>query len=117
MKERIAVLLGDGAGIGPEQLDLSVDLWKMGIVSAILFAPFNYGEFDGIVTMYHDQGQIALKLLGFEEGVSIQGGLPCPITTPSHGSAFEIAGTGTCSIKAFKTALLDAVAMGKNTKE
>ncbi len=75
---------------------------------------FNLGEFDGIVTMYHDQGQIALKLLGFEEGVSIQGGLPCPITTPAHGSAFEIAVTGTCSIRAFKTALLDAVAMGGN---
>lgn len=72
---------------------------------------FNYNEFDGIVTMYHDQGQIALKLLGFEKGVSIQGGIPCPITTPSHGTAFEIAGTGTASIDAFNKALLDAVAM------
>lgn len=35
---------------------------------------FNLGEFNGIVTMYHDQGQIALKLLGFEKGVSIEGG-------------------------------------------
>lgn len=72
---------------------------------------FNHGEFDGIVTMYHDQGQIALKLLGFEQGVSIQGGIPCPITTPSHGTAFEIAGTGKASIDAFNKALLDAVAM------
>ena len=77
---------------------------------------FNHGEFDGIVTMYHDQGQIALKLLGFEKGVSIQGGLPCPITTPSHGTAFEIAGTGTASIDAFNKALLDAVAMAHETK-
>ncbi len=74
---------------------------------------FNYGEFDGIVTMYHDQGQIALKLLGFEKGVSIEGGLPCPLVTPSHGTAFEIAGTGKCTISAFNTALLDAVAMAK----
>ena len=72
---------------------------------------FNLGEFDGIVTMYHDQGQIALKLLGFEKGVSIEGGLPCPLMTPSHGTAFEIAGTGTATIHAFNTALLDAVAM------
>lgn len=72
---------------------------------------FNHDEFDGIVTLYHDQGQIALKLLGFERGVSIQGGLPCPITTPSHGTAFEIAGTGKASIDAFNSALLDAVAM------
>lgn len=72
---------------------------------------FNHDEFDGIVTMYHDQGQIALKLLGFEYGVSIEGGLPCPLVTPSHGTAFEIAGTGTATISAFNKALLDAVAM------
>ncbi|MGP2441251.1 4-hydroxythreonine-4-phosphate dehydrogenase PdxA [Streptomyces sp. JW3] len=52
------------------------------------------GHFDGIVTMYHDQGQIAMKLLGFDGGVTIQGGLPVPITTPAHGTAFEIVGKG-----------------------
>lgn len=50
------------------------------------------GAFDGIVTMYHDQGQIAMKLLGFDGGVTIQGGLPIPVTTPAHGTAFEIVG-------------------------
>lgn len=74
---------------------------------------FNHEEFDGIVTMYHDQGQIALKLLGFEYGVSIEGGLPCPLVTPSHGTAFEIAGTGTATINAFEKALLDAVSLAK----
>lgn len=78
---------------------------------------FNHDEFDGIVTMYHDQGQIALKLLGFEKGVSIEGGLPCPLLTPSHGTAFEIAGTGRCDPQAFNTALLDAVAMAKTNRE
>ncbi|GAA2313569.1 4-hydroxythreonine-4-phosphate dehydrogenase PdxA [Streptomyces kunmingensis] len=52
------------------------------------------GVFDGIVTMYHDQGQIAMKLLGFDGGVTIQGGLPVPVTTPAHGTAFEIVGKG-----------------------
>lgn len=51
-------------------------------------------EFDGIVTMYHDQGQIAMKLIGFDKGVTIQGGLPVVIATPAHGTAFDIVGKG-----------------------
>jgi 4-hydroxythreonine-4-phosphate dehydrogenase len=51
-------------------------------------------QFDGIVTMYHDQGQIAMKLMGFWRGVTVQGGLPVPIFTPAHGTAFDIAGQG-----------------------
>ncbi|WP_026819831.1 4-hydroxythreonine-4-phosphate dehydrogenase PdxA [Arthrobacter castelli] len=52
------------------------------------------GEFDGVVTMYHDQGQIAMKLMGFDQGVTVQGGLPVPIATPAHGTAYEIVGQG-----------------------
>lgn len=51
-------------------------------------------ELDAVVTMYHDQGQIALKLMGFERGVTVQGGMPFPVTTPAHGTAFDIAGQG-----------------------
>ncbi|WP_243844359.1 4-hydroxythreonine-4-phosphate dehydrogenase PdxA [Salinibacterium sp. ZJ454] len=51
-------------------------------------------DFDGIVTMYHDQGQIAMKLIGFDRGVTIQGGLPVVIATPAHGTAFDIVGKG-----------------------
>jgi 4-hydroxythreonine-4-phosphate dehydrogenase len=51
-------------------------------------------QYDGVVTMYHDQGQIAMKLMGFWRGVTVQGGLPIPITTPAHGTAFDIAGRG-----------------------
>ncbi len=50
------------------------------------------GEYDAVVTMYHDQGQIAIKLLGFDRGVSVLAGLPIPMTTPAHGTAFDIAG-------------------------
>jgi 4-hydroxythreonine-4-phosphate dehydrogenase len=49
---------------------------------------------DAIVSMYHDQGQIAMKLLGFDRGVTVQGGLPYPVTTPAHGTAHDIAGSG-----------------------
>jgi 4-hydroxythreonine-4-phosphate dehydrogenase len=51
-------------------------------------------QYDAVVTMYHDQGQIAMKLMGFWRGVTVQGGLPFPILTPAHGTAFDIAGQG-----------------------
>jgi 4-hydroxythreonine-4-phosphate dehydrogenase len=67
------------------------------------------GEYDVVLTMYHDQGQIALKLLGFERGVTILGGLPVPIATPAHGTAYDIVGRGiaepSATIKAFETLL------------
>lgn len=67
------------------------------------------GDYDVVLTMYHDQGQIALKLLGFERGVTILGGMPVPITTPAHGTAYDIAGNGvadpSATIKAFETLL------------
>lgn len=65
------------------------------------------GDYDVVVSMYHDQGQIALKLLGFERGVTILGGLPVPIATPAHGTAYDIAGRGiadpSATIEAFRT--------------
>ena len=51
-------------------------------------------EFDGIVAMYHDQGHIPFKLIGFDRAVNITLGLPIVRTSPSHGTAFEIAGQG-----------------------
>ena len=52
----------------------------------------------------HDQGQIALKLMGFDRGVTVQGGIPFPVTTPAHGTAFDIAGTGTADVGATRAA-------------
>ena len=70
------------------------------------------GMFDGIVTMYHDQGQIAMKLMGFERGVTVQGGLPVAITTPAHGTAYDIAGRGIANPQALINALAIAARMG-----
>lgn len=53
------------------------------------------GAFDGVVTMYHDQGQIALKMIGLGQGITLLAGFPVPIATPGHGTAYDIAGTGT----------------------
>ncbi|KAK9485813.1 hypothetical protein V1527DRAFT_496382 [Lipomyces starkeyi] len=47
-------------------------------------------SYDGIVTMYHDQGQIALKVIGFDGAVTLHGGLPVVTATPAHGTAFNI---------------------------
>ena len=52
------------------------------------------GEFDAVLTMYHDQGQIAIKLIGFDRGVTLIGGYPFWIATPAHGTAYDIAGKG-----------------------
>jgi len=59
-----------------------------------VFVRARRGEFGGVVTMYHDQGQIAMKLLGFERGATLAAGLPVPVTTTAHGTAFDIVGTG-----------------------
>ena len=52
------------------------------------------GEFDGVVAMYHDQGHIALKLLGVAHAVNITAGLPLVRTSVAHGTAYDIAGQG-----------------------
>ena len=48
------------------------------------------GDFDGVLSMYHDQGQIATKLKGFNRGVTVTAGLKTVFTTPAHGTAFDI---------------------------
>jgi 4-hydroxythreonine-4-phosphate dehydrogenase len=59
-----------------------------------LFVRARRGEFDGIVAMYHDQGHIALKLLGGGRAVNISAGLPIVRTSVAHGTAYDIAGRG-----------------------
>ena len=66
------------------------------------------GEFDGVLSMYHDQGQIATKMKGFNRGVTITAGLETVFTTPAHGTAFDIVGQG----KATTGALEQAVRLG-----
>jgi 4-hydroxythreonine-4-phosphate dehydrogenase len=75
------------------------------------------GAVDGIVTMYHDQGQIALKLLGFSRGVTVQGGLPIPITTPAHGTAYDIAGQSKADVTATANAFAIAARMGTTCRQ
>jgi len=59
-----------------------------------LFVRAKAGEFDGVVAMFHDQGHIALKLLGMGKLVNITAGLPLVRTSVAHGTAYDIAGRG-----------------------
>jgi 4-hydroxythreonine-4-phosphate dehydrogenase len=59
-----------------------------------VFMQCNEGMYDMVVAMYHDQGHIPLKLLGFYDGVNITAGLPFIRTSADHGTAFDIAWTG-----------------------
>ena len=63
------------------------------------------GEFDGVVAMYHDQGHIALKLIGFDSAVNVTLGLPIVRTSPSHGTAFDIVGKNLADVTGFLQAV------------
>jgi 4-hydroxythreonine-4-phosphate dehydrogenase len=67
------------------------------------------GEFDVVVAMYHDQGLIPVKYLGVEQGVNVTLGLPLVRTSPDHGTAFDIAGSG----RADAASLIAAVRMAR----
>ena len=62
-------------------------------------------EFDGVLSMYHDQGQIATKMKGFNRGVTVSGGMPTVFTTPAHGTAFDIVGRGVATTGALEQAV------------
>ncbi|WP_367847652.1 4-hydroxythreonine-4-phosphate dehydrogenase PdxA [Rhodoferax sp. WC2427] len=113
---------GDGGTCGREEIDTIIPavaaLQAQGIAvegpfpADTIFLKARDGEYQAIVTMYHDQGQIAIKLMGFSKGVTVQGGLPVPITTPAHGTAYDIAGLGQADVNATYNALRIAARMG-----
>jgi 4-hydroxythreonine-4-phosphate dehydrogenase len=114
---------GDGGTCGREEIDIIAPaVAKLNAAGLPVVGPYpadtiflkaRDGELDAIVTLYHDQGQIALKLLGFHKGVTVQGGLPIPITTPAHGTAYDIAGQGRADAHAMANAFAIACRMGR----
>jgi len=79
------------------------------VPSDVIFLKALKGEYDGVVMMYHDQGQIATKLLGFGRGVTVTAGLETVFTTPANGTAFDIVGEGKADPGALEHALRIAV--------
>ncbi len=113
---------GDGGVCGREEIDIIEPATRQLRASGIpvdgpfpadtIFLKARDGQYQAIVTMYHDQGQIAIKLMGFSQGVTVQGGLPVPITTPAHGTAYDISGKGMADVNATLNAFRIACRMG-----
>lgn len=125
-KPRIAVAglnphAGDGGNFGHEDDQEILPAVRDAVAEGIdaqgpfppdtVFVRATKGAFDVVLTMYHDQGQIAMKLIGFDRGVTLIAGFPFPICTPAHGSAYDIAGHGIANIGASRAALLLAARM------
>jgi 4-hydroxythreonine-4-phosphate dehydrogenase len=111
---------GDGDRFGTEERDVIIPAieraQKMGInchgpLSAdTVFNKALNGEFDIVVVQFHDQGAIPIKMHAFDSGVNITLGIPVIRTSPTHGTAFDIAGKGIADpgsmIEAIKTAVM-----------
>lgn len=112
---------GDGGNFGQEEIEIIEPAVKLAIQKGFnasgpypadtVYVRARNGEFDGVLSMYHDQGQIAMKLMGFDRGVTMMGGFPFPICTPAHGTAYDIAGRGIANLGASKAAVLLAARM------
>jgi 4-hydroxythreonine-4-phosphate dehydrogenase len=81
------------------------------IAADTAFYRMRQGEFDAIVAMYHDQGLAALKTVAFHDGVNITLGLPLIRTSPDHGTAFDLAGTGSANPASMLAAIRTASQM------
>jgi 4-hydroxythreonine-4-phosphate dehydrogenase len=75
------------------------------------------GAFDSVLAMYHDQGQIATKLKGFNKGVTVTAGLETVFTTPAHGTAYDIVGKGVANVGALESAISLAAMLAKRRRE
>jgi 4-hydroxythreonine-4-phosphate dehydrogenase len=117
---------GDSGNFGREEIDAiepAVEQARADGISAegpfpadTVFLRAKNGAFDAVLTMYHDQGQIAMKLMGFDRGVTLLGGFPFPICTPAHGTAYDIAGKGIAGTGAARAAILLAAEMAQKQR-
>ena len=106
---------GDGGALGDEENSLvgpEVEALRaegfavLGPLSAdTVFVRAIAGEFDAVLALYHDQGMIPIKVHGFGGGVNVTLGLPFVRTSPDHGTALDIAGTGRARPESFAAAL------------
>jgi 4-hydroxythreonine-4-phosphate dehydrogenase len=123
-RERIAVCglnphAGEGGHMGTEEQTTigpavaAAKARKLDVVGPMsadaLFYYAYRGEYDAVVAMYHDQGLVPLKMIGFETGVNWTLGLPFIRTSPDHGTAYDIAGQG----KANPSSMVAAIRLAK----
>ena len=74
-------------------------------------------HFDGVLAMYHDQGLAPFKALSMDDGVNFTAGLPFVRTSPDHGTAYDIAGTGTANPDSFRQAVFSAIDIYRNRQK
>jgi 4-hydroxythreonine-4-phosphate dehydrogenase len=114
-------LAGEGGRIGDEETRLVLPavnlaqrlLSTSGLAARVsgphepdtIFRQMLVGDYDAVVALYHDQCQIPIKLLASDEAVSLTLGLPFVRTSPDHGTAYDIAGTGRAKWQGFLAAL------------
>lgn len=128
-KPKIAILglnphAGDNTLLGQEEAEIIIPSIEQAQKEGILaFGPFPadgffgaglFAKFDGILSMYHDQGLAPFKALSFDTGVNFTAGLPFVRTSPVHGTAFAIAGRGEASESSFRHAVFLACDIFRN---
>jgi len=106
---------GEGGAIGREEIEIIIPavqrLEAEGIAAAgpfsadTLFHPPTWRTFDAVIAMYHDQALIPIKTLAFDRAVNVTLGLPFVRTSPDHGTAFDLAGSGGARPESFFAAL------------
>jgi 4-hydroxythreonine-4-phosphate dehydrogenase len=116
---------GEGGAIGREDLEIVApavaQLQFEGISvegplpADTLFYPAHWAKYDAVIAMYHDQALIPIKTIAFEDAVNVTLGLPIVRTSPDHGTAFDLAGTGRASPRSFLAAIAMADSMTANS--
>ena len=110
---------GEGGRFGREEIEVigpAVQAARVKGINAVgplpadtIFVRARREGYHGVVSMFHDQCQIAMKLMGFDRGVTVLAGLPFPVATPAHGTAFDIVGQGIANpepmVRAFHMAI------------
>jgi 4-hydroxythreonine-4-phosphate dehydrogenase len=130
-RPRIGVLglnphAGEGGLLGREDVDVIAPAIRRARAARVdahgplpadgLFARPDDIPYDAVLAMYHDQGLIPAKALDFERTVNVTLGLPVPRTSPDHGTAYSIAGTGKASCVPMAEALLKAAQLARVRK-
>lgn len=128
---RIAVLAlnphaGEDGLLGAEEQDvIAPAIAAMEGEGVLCFGPFAadgffgsraYEHYDGVLAMYHDQGLAPFKALAMSDGVNFTAGLPIVRTSPSHGTAYDIAGQGVADPSSFRQAIYTAIDVLRNRK-
>ncbi len=118
---------GDGGNFGSEEIEVigpAIERARRDGIDAsgphspdTVFVKARDGAYAAVVTMYHDQGQIAMKLMGFGRGVTVLGGLPVAVTTCGHGTAYDIVGRGVANPESLRRAVMLCARMAERREQ